>query len=104
MGRKRTPDILGGILDGEPEDDSPESKKRKLKPVEQPRVKATYYLMPDTVAALERAWLELRSMADDGARTKVSKSAITDAALRIALADLASRGEESQLASMLVNQ
>lgn len=100
MGRKRTPDILGDVL-SEPEAPA-DGRKAKLEPVKPPKTKATYYLEPDIIAALDAGWLALRSLADDDARTRVSKSAIVDAALRIALAELQEKGEGSQLASMLV--
>ena len=68
------------------------------------KLKATYYLSPEAMDALEEAWLKLRKMAGQEDRAKVSKSAIVETALLLAVAELEAKREQSQLASKLVGQ
>ncbi len=67
-------------------------------------VKATVYLPPETIAALDAARVCLRTMVPTGGRAQITLSAIVGAALELALQDLADRGPESQLAAMLLSQ
>lgn len=98
--RKKTPDILGAVLD----------KKKTSKPVRQKtiktvnhntiksdnKVKATYYLSQKAVDALEDAQYQLRKMAGES-RSKVSKSIIVELAIQMALEDVEAKGNKSRL-------
>jgi hypothetical protein len=68
------------------------------------RVKATYYLSPAAVDALEEGWHRLRKLVRAEDRNRVSKSVIVETALQFALRDLESKGPDSHLASTLVKQ
>lgn len=115
--RKELPDIMGGLLGGKPKParaeepqptpgaaPEPASKpvRQRAKPKAPPppeaeeKIKATFYLSQEAVDALEDGWLQLRRLASD--RSAVSKSAIVEAALEIALEELAKQGAESALA------
>lgn len=84
------------------------ARQRASKPVELPasdeKAKATYYLSPETLDALEGAWLRLRRLAGQDKRGQISKSAIVEASLLMALEELRAKEEESRLATMLVSQ
>jgi hypothetical protein len=109
--RKKTPDVMGELLVGHaraaPQPQAiPPVKQQTSLPVDQQdgeKVKATYYLSPHTLDALEAAKLQLRRLARRKKRA-ISSSAIVDAALKMALADLEAGGADSALASMLTNQ
>ena len=115
MTRKRTPDIMGDLLesadktpkqpDGVPEEqqDSETASPLAGTTVGQQTgqtVKATFYLDSSTTLALDYAWLQLRALAG----RKISRSGIVEAALRAALIDLQKRGPESLLASILAKR
>jgi hypothetical protein len=83
-------DVLGAGAGAQPatskpakQHDSKTAERRDSKPV-----KATYYLSRDVLNALDSAQLQLRQQAGAGRRGDVSKSAIVEAALRLALDDL----------------
>lgn len=120
--REQLPDIMSGLLGGKAKQaEAPEPAAQPAsKPAKQPasrtvrqkaskapppppdseeKSKATFYLSQETVDLLEDGWLRLRRLATD--RASVSKSAIVEAALEIALEDLAKYGEQSKLASKL---
>lgn len=117
--RKETPDVLGSLLGGdqpaaqEPvQDDSKPAKQQAGKPSRQPaakpaaeeeeeKIKATFYLSPGTVYALDEAKSRLRRMIEPERLTEISKSSITEEALQIALEELAREGEDSRLAKRL---
>ena len=65
--------------------------------------KATYYLSEDVLSELEEGWFRLRQMAGQEEKGSVSKSAIVEAALRDALDELESEGEESRLAEVFLS-
>jgi len=130
--RKRTPDILNDLLGGapapRPEDTSkPVSQPTSIpvshqagkpatrqarKPARQParvepspeeeKLKATYYLSPEAMEALDEAWLRLRKMAKS--RAQISKSLIVEQAILLAADDLTRSGGKSQLAGILARQ
>ncbi len=82
------------------------ARQRTGKPVskessEEERLKATYYLSPATLDALEEAWLQLRRMAGSGGRGRISKSAIVEAAILQAVQELEDKEGQSQLATRL---
>jgi len=105
-GRKKTPDIMAKIM--ESKDSKPEKRKarktvsrparkpsagrsaakespgtsRRRRAPQKPRekLKATFYLSPASVEALEASWLKLRSLAG-AARGQVSKSGLVEVAL-----------------------
>jgi len=119
--REQLPDIMSGLLGGKAKQaEAPEPAAQPAsKPAKRPasrtvrqkaskappppdseeKAKATFYLSQETVDLLEDGWLRLRRLATD--RASVSKSAIVEAALEIALEDLAKYGEQSELASKL---
>ena len=120
--RRETPDILGAVLGGEApakttskpvhQHDSTPVKRRTSKPVSQATstpedqdagkpTKATFYLSTDTLEAMEDGIHQLRKLAGKG-RSRVTKSALVEAALVAALSDRAKKGRASQLASKLV--
>jgi hypothetical protein len=120
--RKQTPDILGDLLGGHKDEDSKPSSQDTSKTVRQhtgktssqptgktasseaateEKRKATYYLSPEAIDALEEAWLSLRRMATTETRNSVSKSAIVDAAILLAVQDLQDKEDESELAAWL---
>ena len=126
--RKETPDVLGEIL-GEiparPEAEEQPASQPTSKParrqagktarkpakkpapapmVEEPKLKATFYLSPSTLDALEEAWLQLRRLAILDDRGRVSKSLIVEMSLLASLQELKEKGEESLLASMMARQ
>ena len=82
MGRRKTPDIMGNVLEGttaRQQDGAPVTHRDSI-PARQhtsTTVKVTLYLPSDVADALDRAWAESRL-----AGKKRSKSAIADAALR----------------------
>jgi len=93
------------------------ARKQAVKPAEQKarkpaappestdgKVKATFYLSPATLDALEAGWLQLRRLASQENRGKVSKSLIVEIALQTALDELKAKDKESQLASVLSKQ
>lgn len=125
--RKPTPDIMGGLLSGRPEDTSTPAgqqasrpaKRQASKPVQKPpegsspphpgsapsaKEKATFYLSPETVEALDDGVYRLKKLARPEHKAKASKSFIVEAALRLVLADLEETGPACQLASMLAGQ
>ena len=107
--RKETEDVLGNVLDEDPDstpeqtataEQSREEQGREEAPnssgqeggaeelnssEEVPKRKATYYLREDTLSKLEEVWFQLRQQADEGEKRSVSKSAIVDAALQDAI-------------------
>jgi hypothetical protein len=103
--RKQTPNILNDLLGGTP---PPKAKHTSIparqhtgKPASRPasttagpqaaeeaKLKATYYLSPGALEALDEAWLSLRKRAKAGDRAKVSKSAIVEQALLLCLGEL----------------
>ena len=128
--RKPTPDIMGGLLSGRleaPEDTSTPAgqrtskpaKKQAGKPVQKPqkgsspphpgsapsaKEKATFYLSPETVEALDDGVYRLKKLVKPEHKAKASKSFIVEAALRLVLAELEETGPDCQLASMLAGQ
>ena len=129
--REETPDLLGQIL-GEIPAAPPPAKAEEEKPAGQPtsrparkqagkttrkakkpaappepadgKVKATFYLAPSTLDALEAGWLQLRRLAGQDERGRVSKSLIVEMSLLAALEELRDKDRESQLASMMASQ
>ena len=126
--REETPNELGKLLGGGPPPEKPEQqappvsrpaikpaklqpsrtasqrvKKPPVLPISDKKAKATYYLFPETLDALEAGWLQLRRLASYD-RTKISKSLIVEASLLMALEELKDKAEKSQLAIMLVSQ
>ena len=118
--RKTTPNIMGVLLGEKPE---PATKQVKLPkqqasisakqytgtPVIQPTgnlkpIKATYYLSPGTIEAIDEAWMKLRRLSGTAGRSSVSKSLIVEKAIQMALKELERKGDKSQIASMTVNQ
>ena len=85
--------------------DSKPARQRAKKPPELPvsdeKVKATYYLSPETLDFLESAWLKLRRLAGQEKRSQVSKSLIVELALQVALDDLRVRNEKSDIAGAI---
>lgn len=80
------------------------ARRHTGKPAEAPeeeRLKATYYLSPEALDALEEAWLQLRRMAGSEGRGRISKSAIVEAAILQAVQELEAKEDRSQLATRL---
>lgn len=127
--RKQTPDILGAVLGGEPEQtsmtvsqhDSKTAKRQTSKPARQKKVadqpdiklvsqqagkpvKATFYLSAETVDLLEDGLHQLRKLAGQAERSRLTKSALVEEALRLMLLELEAKGPGSQLAGKLVRQ
>ena len=117
--RKTTPNIMGELLGGKPalveQQDKPKQQRASaslqhhtVTPVRQydsssKPIKATYYFSPDTIEAIDDAWMQLRRLAGPE-RSSVSKSLIVETAIQIALKELERKGGKSQLASMTVTQ
>ncbi len=127
--RRETPDILGAVLGGDAPKDagtpvhqhdskparrqtSTPAKPKASKPARQKATtpepeakptKATFYLSGKTLEAMEDALYQLRKLAGQD-RSRVTKSALVEAALEAALSDLERKGATSQLASKLVGQ
>ena len=118
--RKTTPDIMGALLGKEAEPVSKSTKPRKQRdsmsmrrhtgsPARQPAgdlkaVKATYYFSPETIEAIDEAWMKLRRLAGTAGRSSVSKSLIVENAIQMALQELENKGDKSQIASMTVRR
>ncbi len=117
--RKTTPNIMGELLGGEPalveqqdkrnqQRDSTSLQHHAVTPV-RPQgsnskpIKATYYFSPDTIEAIDDAWMQLRRLAGPK-RSSVSKSLLVETAIQMALKELERKGDKSQLASMTVTQ
>lgn len=94
--RKQTPDILSELMAGSSEKkpasqqtskpakrqaSKPSEKKPAPPPAEQEKTKATFYLSPGGIEALESSWMKLRSLAGSH-RGQVSKSALVEVALQ----------------------
>ena len=117
--RKTTPNIMGELLGGEPAPVEQQGKphgqrastsleQHAVTPVRQqdgnPKsIKATYYFSPDTIEAIDDAWMQLRKLAGTD-RSSVSKSLIVETAIQMALKELERKGDKSQLASMTATQ
>ena len=117
--RKTTPNIMGELLGGEPapveQQDKPKRQRAstslthhtvtpvRLQNSNPKPIKATYYFSPDTIEAIDDAWMQLRGLAGP-ARSSVSKSLIVETAIQMALKELERKGGKSQLASMTVTQ
>lgn len=119
--REKLPDIMAGLLGGKAQETEQPAPQPASKPAKRPasrtarqqaskappppdaeeKIKATFYLSQELIDALEDGWLQLRRMARD--RSSVSKSAIVEASLEIALEDLARHKEQSHLASKLAD-
>ena len=67
-------------------------------------VKATFYLDPATLGALDMARAKLRGMAAPEERSSITLSALVDAAIRTALQDLEAEGTVSPLASKMLKR
>jgi hypothetical protein len=74
------------------------------KPAEQDKAKATFYVSQETLDLLEEGRLRLRRLAKPEDRSQVSKSAIVETALAMALEELEASGAESRLARRMVSQ
>jgi len=106
--RKQTPNILDKVIDGEQTTSTPVQhntsktvKHHNGKAGSDDKIKGTFYLTAAVMEQLDDAWLSLRKQAQQ--RSQVSKSAIVEAALQIALDDIQKRGSESQVADKLLN-
>ncbi len=114
--RKQTPNILDKVIDGEQTTSTPAQhntstpvqhntsktvKHHNGKAGSDDKIKGTFYLTAAVMEQLDDAWLSLRKQAQQ--RSQVSKSAIVEAALQIALDDIQKRGSESQVADKLLN-
>ena len=87
MPRRKTPDIMGDVLDGAPVGQpagEPVNQHTSIpaQQLDSETVKVTLYLPGDVAAALDRAWAERRLAGD-----KVTKSGIATHALRAHLAN-----------------
>lgn len=128
--KKQMPDIMSGLLNGSagrktaPAEPAEQHTRKTAsqepgKPVEQlarkparqpgtspvadeEKSKVTFYLSQAAIDALEDGWLQLRRLARE--RASVSKSSIVEQALLIALEELASKGDESELAKRMAKQ
>ena len=117
--RKTTPNIMGELLGGNPEPAAKQDKPPKQRAsisvkqytgtlAQQPAgdlkpIKATYYFSPETIEAIDEAWMKLRRLAGTG-RSSVSKSLIVEKAIQMALKELEHKGDKSRIASMTVSQ
>lgn len=70
---------------------------------EEEKAKATYYLSPGTVEALEEAWISLRRMASKDQKARISKSAIVELAIQMAVEELEAKADKSRLSSLLTS-
>lgn len=89
MSRKHTPDIMGELMQAEKASlpvrqlDSKPAKQKAGKPAPPPvagKTKATFYISPDGIEALEASWMALRQQAG-AARGQVSRSGLVEVAL-----------------------
>lgn len=116
--RKQTPDIMSEMLTGAPAKKTesqhtsktakrqdgkaakkkagkPSAKKEKkpAPPLEEEKIKATFYLSPGGIDALESTWMKLRSQAGSE-RGRVSKSALVEVALERLQKDMKKEAED----------
>ena len=117
--RKTTPNIMGELLGGKPplveQQDKPKQQRAsaplqhdavtpvRLQDSNSKPIKATYYFSPDTIEAIDDAWMQLRRLAGPE-RSSVSKSLIVETAIQMALKEFERNGGKSQLASITVTQ
>ena len=80
----------------------PDSKPTEQEIPEAEKIKATYYLSPETIDSLNQAWLQLRRLAKAEDKAQISKSLIVDRALLLAIEELEAKGAKSKLASKTV--
>lgn len=119
--RKQTPDILSELLSGARKKQeappppearaAPPPPERRAEPSravegegEEPtydKVKATYYLSPAAVEAVDDLWYQLRRQTMPERRTSISKSLIVDLVVQLALEELQRDGRDSALARRL---
>ena len=66
--------------------------------------KATFYLSQEALDGLDEAWLKLRKMAKAEERGSISKSAIVELAILLAIKDLQDKESRGYLASHLVGK
>ncbi len=107
--RRETGDLMADLLGG-PEQSSGKTESQQIRKTsnqqdgetaETERVKVTVYIREETGFALEQAKLILRQKLKPENLNSISKSAIVEAALAMALGDLEENGTESQLARKL---
>ena len=117
--RKTTPNIMGELLGGKPalveQQDKPKQQQASAslrhhavttasrQDSSSKPIKATYYFSPDTIEAIDDAWMQLRRLAGPE-RSSVSKSLIVETAIQIALKELERKGGKSRLTSMTVTK
>jgi hypothetical protein len=104
MTRKKTPDIMGGLLSGRKTAQQQDSKTvhKQQDSLTAEKKQATLYFSQEATDALERARYTLRQLAYPEQRSAITKSSIVEAAFLLALEDLEKNGAESQLAKRLV--
>lgn len=79
------------------------AKQEETPEKEKAKAKATYYLSPETVEDLEEAWISLRRMASKDQKARISKSAIVEMAIQMAVEELEAKAEQSRLSSLLTS-
>lgn len=97
--RKDTPSLLDQLSTGKAYQNPPEAPKQhdvKTEKQESDKVKLTHYVTPETAARVDFAQARLRQMTRDRGR-KLSKSALAEAALKLALDDFEANGENSRI-------
>jgi len=106
MSRKDTPNLMGDLLTGkkasktaEQQDSQPEELAPR--PAEE-KLKRTFYLSQAGTNALEELQYHLRRLASLEDRGQVSYSLIVERAILLALEELKEQGQDSKIASRLL--
>jgi len=88
--RKRAPDIVSELMEGQTTSkpvnqrtSKPASKNAAAPSEASNTIKATFYLSPGVIGALERLWMKRREEADMRERGRITKSLLVEEALTL---------------------
>ena len=96
--RSKTPDLMGELLTGKPEERKDRHTERRIDKEADKRIKATHYLTESTLYRLEQALTGLRMATDN---RKLNRYDLVEEALRLVLEEWEQAGPESPLAKRL---
>ena len=96
--RSKTPDLMGELLTGKPEERIDRKTERRKGGEAEQRIKATHYLTESTLYRLEQALTGLRMATDN---RKLNRYDLVEEALQIVLEEWEQAGPESALAKRL---
>ena len=107
MSRKDTPNLMGDLLSGKKASKPAEQQaiepasQQSSQPAEE-KLKRTFYLSQAGTNALEELQYHLRRLASLEDRGQISYSLIVERAILLALEELKEHGQESRIASRLL--